>query len=254
MAYLFDDAASDRITAESAADATIPFSFSAWFRTNDVTITQTIMCIGASANARELQAMTVAGTVAGDPLRAVSVANPAGSAAASSVAAVQVDTWMHGGATFVSATDRRCYLNGVEATDTTSITVANLDRTAIGITYRSAFAEPFSGDICEVGIWSDQLSAAQFAELAKGYSPLLVKPSSLIWYRPLVRTSQDLVGNLAETVTGTTVSNHYMGIKMPSRRRIFVPAAAAADPEGSLLGGKLLRGGLLRHGVLLRAA
>jgi len=187
----------------------------------------------------------VAGTVAGDPLRAVSVATPAGSAAASSVAAVQVNTWMHGGAAFVSATDRRCYLNGVEATNATSITVANLDRTAIGITYRSAFAEPFSGDICEVGIWSDQLSAAQFAELAKGYSPLLVKPSSLIWYRPLVRTPQDLVGSLAETVTGTTVSNHYMGVKMPATRwRVFVPTLVAVG------GRPLVNAGLVNRGLV----
>jgi hypothetical protein len=30
------------------------------------------------------------------------------------------------------------------------------------------------------------------------------------------------------------------------------PVAAAGDPEGSLIGGKLLRGGLLTHGVLVR--
>ena len=36
------------------------------------------------------------------------------------------------------------------------------------------------------------------------------------------------------------------------RPKLVVTHTATADPEGSLLGGKLLRGGLLQHGVLVR--
>ena len=50
-------------------------------------------------------------------------------------------------------------------------------------------------------------------------------------------------------VTGASAEEVLAGDKRP---KLVVTHTAGADPEGSLLGGKLLRGGLLQHGVLVR--
>ena len=67
----------------------------------------------------------------------------------------------------------------------------------------------FDGAIAEVGIWNDDLTAAEVASLAKGMTCDKIRPQSLVFYAPLVRDLIDQKGGLAITNNNAaTVSNH----------------------------------------------
>ncbi|KKK59939.1 hypothetical protein LCGC14_3029330, partial [marine sediment metagenome] len=78
---------------------------------------------------------------------------------------------------------------------------------------RSGISTPQSymdESIAEVAIWNVALSNAEVALLAKGFSPLLIKPESLVSYWPLVRDDDnDWIGGFDLTAFNTpTVSDH----------------------------------------------
>jgi hypothetical protein len=75
----------------------------------------------------------------------------------------------------------------------------------------SARANYFSGLIAEAGIWSVALTAAEIASLAKGISPLSIRPASLLAYWPLIgQTSPeiDFHGRFEMTVSGAVADDH----------------------------------------------
>lgn len=114
-----------------------------------------------------------------------------------------------------SANDARAaYLNGSgKGTNATSITPSGIDRCAVGVGYGSSLTQPLApvgsggdGFIAEVGVWSAALDDAEVAALATGLSPLLVRPSSLVRYFPLLGLYSpeiDLRGGAGLTMTGT---------------------------------------------------
>ena len=64
----------------------------------------------------------------------------------------------------------------------------------------------WDGPVAEIGIWTSALSAADFAALHKGVSPLLIQPQSLAIYIPMIGKYSpeiDIVGGLSGTITGT---------------------------------------------------
>ncbi len=67
----------------------------------------------------------------------------------------------------------------------------------------------FDGDVAEVASWAVALSAPEIASLAKGFSPLLVRPASLKAYWPLVRDGRPHFGPSAASLVGSpNVSAH----------------------------------------------
>lgn len=64
------------------------------------------------------------------------------------------------------------------------------------------------GDIAEVGVWDIDLTAAEVASLAKGVSPALVRPQSLVTYLPLIRDVIDVRAANGFTDVNTTAANH----------------------------------------------
>ncbi|PBB79080.1 hypothetical protein CK218_22280 [Mesorhizobium sp. WSM3879] len=70
------------------------------------------------------------------------------------------------------------------------------------------FWASYVGEIAEIGHWNAQLDAAEIASLAKDFSPLLIRPASLIFYAPVVRETRELKAGLAGNTTGGTVSDH----------------------------------------------
>lgn len=88
----------------------------------------------------------------------------------------------------------------------------------------------FSGDIAEAAIWSAALTAEEFAVLAAGASPLLVRPGALVNYWPIVGRHGpeiDLVGGNDLTVNGAVASDHPR-MFYPARSR-FVPARGVTE-------------------------
>lgn len=145
---------------------------------------------------------------------------------------IVANTWYHGGASWVSSTERPLWLNGVnEATDTDAETPANLDSVTIGAAGDSSPGDYFDGDIAEVAIWDVELVAADWLALAAGASPLLVRPASLIRYWPMVgRNSPETELIIASelTLTNTTTAAHPR-VHYPTRA-LITPAGAAAPP------------------------
>lgn len=71
-----------------------------------------------------------------------------------------------------------------------------------------SFWPTYVGDNAEIGHWNTQLSADEIAALAKGFSPRLIRPTSLIFHAPIVRDTRELRAGLAGNTTGGAVSDH----------------------------------------------
>jgi len=92
--------------------------------------------------------------------------------------------------------------------------------------------------IAEVGIWNVALTGAEILQLSLGYSPLFVRPESLVAYYPLIRgdasgDEPDYVGGLKMVEQGTVaVATHPRVFYPSSPIKLGVPAAAA-PPAGN---------------------
>ena len=87
----------------------------------------------------------------------------------------------------------------------------------------------FDGRIAEVAIYLATLTAAECLGYQRGYSPLLIRPQSLLSYVPLVRDLSDLKTGAAWTATGTTVADH-PAVIMPRRRIVGTFAGTSPPP------------------------
>lgn len=63
------------------------------------------------------------------------------------------------------------------------------------------------GLICEIAVWNVVLNAGEWLALGRRVSPLLIRPSALVLYWPLIRDVYQLIGP-APTATATTVVDH----------------------------------------------
>ncbi len=144
--------------------------------------------------------------------------------------------------------DAKIYLdNGGEGTDTTDVAPANLDRTAIGGLRDSTPGDYYDGTLAEFGLWNIALTAGERGALAAGYSPLFIRPASLVGYWSLSDINYvDRIG--ARTFVGAndggsgapTNAQDHPGIIYPTGQQIFLPAAVAppagVTPRLALLG------------------
>lgn len=102
-------------------------------------------------------------------------------------AAYTTGTWNHACCVFTSASSRAAYLNGGnKGTDSTTIGFVG-SRTAIGANVDSSATGKYTGLVAQVAIWSVALDDAEVASLGRGFSPLLIRPASLVGYWPLTR-------------------------------------------------------------------
>ena len=221
MARLFDDGASDKLV-NAVASWSLPISISAWFNCDIEPGEMIIVSVGEAADTGYLSLRTIA---VGDKLRA-QVFDGTSSVQSEHTTDLAANTWYHGLAVFASNTSRTVYLNGdAAAENTANMSLSSRDATSIGV---SADNTPFgywSGHIAEVAIWDTAvLTVADALMLAKGYSPLFVKPQNLKAYWPLIRGLNDRVGGFNMTASGTVVSAHHRVI-YPSG--IWVPHKAA---------------------------
>ena len=85
------------------------------------------------------------------------------------------------------------------------------------------------------------------AILADGFSPLLVRPASLLSYVPIIGTDSpeiDLVDSSTWTINGTLTKTAHTRVVMPWRQAgmVFAPAAAGGRIMSSLAGAGGLAG------------
>jgi hypothetical protein len=138
-----------------------------------------------------------------------------------------VDTWQHGCAVFTSNSSRTIYLNGgndnTNATAQDSITP---NRTSIGVKLGPAAVRYWSGSIAEAAIWNAALTAEEVAVLGSGYSPLLIRPQSLVSYWPLMGRiigEQDIISKNTLTLQNSPATSEHVPIIYPKAPQIMVP-------------------------------
>ncbi len=109
--------------------------------------------------------------------------NDAGTSASPTGPAIANSAWYHFAGVSSSNTSRYCYINGVPGSqNTTDISVTSTLTTAqIGAAV-SAFS--IDGSIAEFGIWNIALSTADILRLYNGFSPMKIRPESLVCYVP----------------------------------------------------------------------
>lgn len=223
----------DRLVAASAAVTAYPITMSCWLNTNSVTSNQVAMAVAAAAtdNARFELRLNSSGQA---QARAV---DSTGTSAGISSAALSASTWYHAGAVFVGDANRTVYLNGTGTSHTTSRTVDPSSFTTMTVgcvtTLAGSFGSYFSGDIAEPAIWSVALTADEISLLASGYSPLFVRPQSLVFYAPLFGRAgasgdeEDWSNGRTLVQTSSPAVADHPRIIYP-RRRIITPVGAAA--------------------------
>lgn len=141
-------------------------------------------------------------------------------------------TWEHYCGTMTDATHMAMYLNGGNKGTLTTDRVPSINAFDIGAFYNGGTTVNYAnGKIAEVAIWDVGLTDAEVATLSKGYSPLFVRPASLVFYSPLTRLTQDLIGAQGFTaVNSPTVYQHPRIIypTMKQIRKYSTPAVASA--------------------------
>lgn len=99
------------------------------------------------------------------------------------------------------------YVNGVSQTlsGTLSNTTIGTGQTSHVISSISGYR--WNGRACDLGIYNRVITPAEALIHAAGYSCRNF-PRGLIFYAPMIREVNDIVGGLTGTITGTTVSDH----------------------------------------------
>lgn len=136
------------------------------------------------------------------------------STGASTTAKLELNKWQHIAGVFSSSTSRTIYLNGANAvSDTTSQTLATMDKVAVGGRVSTTWGLFFDGLIAEVGYWNVALSASELLSLSVGAAPESVRPASLRHVFPFTGQDSandwDLCGTqLGLTNTPAASANH----------------------------------------------
>ena len=231
MARLFDDAASDDLTVSRVDVSALPVSMACWVRPNAVPAASHVALSLRRNNEPRGCDLTLSSASNRAIARTAGGASISGSILAS---AWSLNTWGHCGGVFPSATSRTVYFDGTaggkntETQDPFGGSAPN--RTTVGMRIQGAEGENFSGDIAEAAIWAAALTAEEFAALAAGTSPLLIRPDALVNYYPIIGRHSpeiDLVGGNDLTVNGATASDHPR-MFYPARSR-FVPARGVTE-------------------------
>ncbi len=231
----------DHLRVSSEVRSVTPMTIGAWFYSTDADNVQVIVDLADGTGDRYRLALR--GNVAGDPVAAMTC-DVVSCKWADSTTGYSTNTWQHACGVFAADDSRKVFLDGGNTdTEVSSKTTASLGEATVGSSSSDDSGKYVRGSVAEVGIWDIALSDAEVLELAAGYSPLCVRPDSLVAYWPLVgRYSPEIslinaTHNL--TVTGATASAHPR-IIYPTRQRFSFPVAA--PPAGGVGTRMLLTG------------
>ena len=229
MARDFDNGSSEYLEIDSAPVTAAPLTIAAWGNVDETWQSGVIASlVDASSGDNWFLVRTKYQSGPGEYTCNVYARSSDGLPEVDSTTTFAIGGWHHLCGVFASASSRSAYLDGgAKATITDTITPSGIDRTSIGRIGDSTPAGYFEGKIAEVGIWNAALTDAEVAILAKGYSPLLVRPQSLVFYAPLIRDEdRDIVGGLALTPVNTPSIAAHPRVIYPAPRYTFIQAAA----------------------------
>lgn len=219
------------VESASAPNVGPAFSVSAWYRPTTLNA-GTVLGIGSSGTS---QYVALGMGVSGQGFLEV---NGGGTGDAFATGTFSDNAWHHLGGVSASNTSRIFYADGVAGTtDTASITPSGgfRDRVTIGaLRSNGSLISTAQGDIAECAIWSVALDAAEIVALAAGFSPLLIRPASLVFYAPLIGggdPERDIRGGLplpyGAGAAAPTVVPHPRVFKPAATPVVLVPTAVA---------------------------
>lgn len=141
------------------------------------------------------------------------------------------NTWHHVLARCTSITDQDLFRDGVKTDGNTGKDPlpGNFDRVSIARLGDATPSNYAAGGAAEAAIWNAALTDAEAISLAKGYSPLFVRPQNLRAYWPLIRDGdQDRTGDYDLTAFNTPgIASHPPQMKYPVPQLFIAPTAAA---------------------------
>ena len=188
--------------ATDSGSSIFPLTMSCWIHPDSLSDHDGAISLGYSATTYPVVSINLRGT----GKATAEVKTRTTTALSISAADYTAGAWQHFAGVFASATSRICYLAGVAATENTTsaeIAPSGVNHLTLG-EYASTWSRPFDGHLAECAVWNVALSASEIATLVDGYTPLHVRPESLISYFPLVKNTIDVMG--ANTVSFATDS------------------------------------------------
>lgn len=195
------------LSVASTAVSAAPHTMHCAFNVANVTANHTFLSIADTAGDVDYFRLYAAGADAGDFVK-YDARTTGNLRTATTSAAFSASTWHTATAVAVDASDRTVYLDGANGgTSAISVTPAGLDSMAIGRLERATPTNFCNGTIAEVAIWNAALNASEVAALAKGFSPRLIRPQSLVCYVPLLNGIIDSTGR-TWTDHSSTVGPH----------------------------------------------
>ena len=199
---------------------TYPLAFSAWVRPDDKGAQYAVASDSGSGASKQIR---IGAGSAGKFIMGMRGANAQSPSAHYDNSNT---TWFHLVGAFIANNDQKLYVNGtLDQTNTTLADIsdfADSDEFYIGTGIMSGTdlaGRSWEGGIAEVAAYAADLSAGEIAALAKGFSPLMVRPSALVGYWPLggpyAPTTIDPAGSNTLTANG--------GASVESHPRIIYP-------------------------------
>jgi hypothetical protein len=209
MSRLFDDVGSTTLDSAVVPITDYPFTIACWFKSDDITINQTLYEISNSSDIGNRFRLSARGDLAGDPIRfnmkdGITIRN------ADSTTGFSANTWTHACAVGRSATSRDVYINGGDkGSNTGAGTPTGLNGVSVGGT--ADLASFMSGNIAEIAVWNIALTDAEVALLTTRISAFLMHPESLVSYCRLIGTpteEPDIILGFGLVDHGTTIADH----------------------------------------------
>jgi hypothetical protein len=177
------------VGAYATAPALYPLSVSLWIRPTTAT-SGALVVVGELNSAIRMQVTYLGATQSVNCVTSTTETLTSGPASATN--SCPLNAWAHLVGVFASASSRSTYLNGVLIGTDSNTALARSAPThlVLGARYGPALGAFYNGDMAEVGIYSESLSAASILALARGATPDQVRPQALVAYMPLVRDSE----------------------------------------------------------------
>lgn len=200
MAILFNG--TTQYIQSSYTPPSLPITMSCWFYV-DPTIGAACNAwgIGASGSA-DGYVIQLRSSASPFAIRAISIAG-AVNRNAQSTTTVNTGEWHHATAVFVSSTERYVYLDGSgKGSDTNSSSPAAQNQFRAAATPWQTAGTFLKGALADIALWSVQLTDDEVTSLGKGFSPLLIRPSALEIYGPLVDLNTKAVNKAGDPTIG----------------------------------------------------
>lgn len=229
MARAFVVASSQYVNRSANLFTAPPATVALWFNPTAVNIQQHLFDIGSTTAGQffEIRVNNTADQI-------VSQFDGTTSGNARFDASATAGAWQHIAGVWASSTSRSIYTQGVlRHTETSSVNnPASINTTSFASKLRSGTrGDYFGGSVAEAAAWSVALDAAEIAALAKGVSPLLIRPQSLLGYWPFLNSAAPDIdrwnAGFNLTPTNTPTMADHIAVFYPAVNDLIEVGAAA---------------------------